>query len=138
VEKKADEIRHLWAEVLVVTQASPPQLTAFLRDHPTPFRLAGDPTRGAYRRFQLGRTSWGTILRPRSIWHYLKLLFRGWTPQRPGREEDVLQLGGDFILNEEGQVVYSHPSKDSTDRPAVDQLVFELRKVKEHAARATE
>jgi hypothetical protein len=42
-------------------------------------------------------------------------------PARQG--EDVLQLGGDFILDREGRLAYAYRSADPTDRPAVEVLL---------------
>ena len=33
------------------------------------------------------------------MFRYLRLIFRGWMPRRPGKEQDIFQLGGDFVLD---------------------------------------
>ncbi len=124
-----EEVRGLGAEVLVVTQAQPALLAVFLREQPLPFPAVADPTRAAYRAFELARTSWGKILRPGSILRYLKLLFRGWKPRRSSAGEDVMQLGGDFILDAERRLVHAYPSAEPTDRPSVAALLQALRKL---------
>ncbi len=129
MQQHYDAIRQLGADVLIVCQARPEVLATFLREHPLPFPIVGDPERTAYRRFGLERTSWATMLRPGVIWGYLRLMFRGWRPQavRPG--EDVLQLGGDFILDREGRLVYAYRSAEPTDRPPVAGLLQRLREI---------
>jgi peroxiredoxin len=42
-------------------------------------------------------------------------------------EDDPLQLGGDFIINSTGKLVFIYQSKTSTDRPSVDSLLNFLR-----------
>ena len=52
---------------------------------------------------------------------YLKLMLRGRMPRRP--QEDIHQLGGDFILDSTGRVVYEYRSQDPTDRPDPGELL---------------
>jgi peroxiredoxin len=127
VQKRSEEFRQLGAEVLVVTQARPPVLAMFLRDYPLPFPLVGDPERAAYRAFGLERTSWGRIMRPGIAFRFLRLLCRGWRPRRPRQGEDVLQLGGDFVLDGQGRLVYAYRSAEPTDRPSVAELLRAVR-----------
>jgi peroxiredoxin len=118
-----DAIRAAGGEALLVVQAIPALLAVFLKDHPLPFPAVSDPTRAAYRAFGLERTTWGRMLRPRVMLRGLRLMFRGWLPQRSYAGEDVLQLGGDFVLDAEGRVSYAYGSADPADRPGVDVLV---------------
>jgi AhpC/TSA antioxidant enzyme len=127
VQQHADEIRRLGAEVLVVAQARPELLTAFVRDQPLPFPILSDPQRDAYRAFGLEQTSWWTFLRPGVMFGYLRLMFRGVQPQKPTEGEDVLQLGGDFVLDGQGRLVYAYRSAEPTDRPTVAALLQALR-----------
>jgi peroxiredoxin len=127
VQGHYDEIRGLGGEVLVVSQARPEVLAAHLRDQPEPFPAAADPERQAYRAFGLERTSWQTFFRPRVLLGYLRLIFRGWGLRRPNEGEDVLQLGGDFVLDGRGRVVYAYRSAEPTDRPPIGRLLQALR-----------
>jgi peroxiredoxin len=127
VHQRYEEFRALGAEVLVVTQARPGLLAAFLREQSLPFPAVADPERAAYRAFGLERTSWLTLLRPLVVLRYLRLLFRGWGPRRPAGGEDVLQLGGDFVLDREGRLAYAYRSREPTDRPSVETLLQAVR-----------
>lgn len=129
MRQRYEEIRRLGAEVLVVTQARPELLAAFLRDQPQPFLVVADPTRTVYRAYGLERTTWKTVLRLRVVLRYLRLIFRGWAPRRAYQGEDVLQLGGDFVLDREGRLVYSFRSADPTDRPPFAELLQAVRSV---------
>jgi hypothetical protein len=64
------------------------------------------------------------------VLRYLRLVFRGWRPRQARGGEDVLQLGGDFVLDGEGCLAYAYRSADPADRPAVEAL---LRAVREAA-----
>lgn len=109
--------------MLVISFAQPEMLALYERDQGLPFPIVADPSRFAYHAFDLERTSWREMLRGGVVWRYLRLMLRGWTPQRGNKGEDVLQLGGDFVLDERRHVVYAHRSAEPTDRPPVDELL---------------
>ena len=43
--------------------------------------------------------------------------------------EDVLQLGGDFILSSDRRLVYAHRSNDPADRPTARDLVKQIQQI---------
>ncbi len=122
MRERYEEFRRL-AEVLVISQARPELLAIFLREHPQPFPVAADPQRVSYRAFGLERTSWAAMLRPDVILRYLRLILRGWHLQQVRQGEDILQLGGDFVLDGEGRLLYAYRSAEPTDRPAINALL---------------
>lgn len=119
----ADRLRAAGVTVLVVTQAPPAVLAVYLRSHPLPFPAVADPNRAAYKAFRLERTRWRDFLRPVVVWGYLRLILRGRLPRLPYRDEDVLQLGGDFLIDRAGDVAFAHRSRTATDRPSADELL---------------
>jgi peroxiredoxin len=127
VQSRYEDFRRLGVEVLVVTQARPEMLAIFLSEQPLPFPAVADPERIAYRAFGLERTSWAKMLGPGVILRYLRLVLGGWLPKRPRGGEDVLQLGGDFLLDAEGRLVYAYRSMTPTDRPGVEELLEAVR-----------
>lgn len=127
MQKIFSNIQALGGEVLVVTFALPKLLAVFQAELPLPFPVVSDPERKAYQAFTLGSTTLGGFLRPGVVWHYLKLMFRGWLPKGPDKDADVWQLGGDFLVDAEGRLRYAHPSKDSADRPSNEELLKALR-----------
>ncbi len=127
MQKIANEIKALGGEVLVISFAQPKTLAAHLALAPQPFPVVADPERKAYTAFTLGRTRLLSFFRPDVVWHYLSLIFRGWLPKKPGEDGDVWQLGGDFVIDREGRLVYAHPSKDAADRPGNAELLTALR-----------
>ena len=58
---------------------------------------------------------------------YLRLIFTGWRPHRGEAGEDMLQLGGDFILSADRHLLYAHRSGDPADRPAAADLVDRIK-----------
>ena len=123
MKERYAEFRRLDAEVLAVSFAPPHVVAAFLAESPTPFPVLSDPTREAYRALGLGRTTWTTFLHGGVVGRYLRLMLRGWLPHRSSKGEDLLQLGGDFVLDGRRRIVYIHRSAEPTDRPSVDEVL---------------
>ncbi len=103
--------------VLVVSQAKPEILALYLSRQHWQVPIVCDPQRVAYRAFGLERTSWLTFFRPKVLWGYFRGMFRGYGVKKPYAGEDVLQLGGDFVLNRGGRVVFAYASANPVDRP---------------------
>lgn len=121
-----EEIRRLGGEVLVVSFAPPALLVVYQRESALPFAVVADPSRSAYQTFGLERTSWRAMLRAKVVWRFLRLMLRGWLPRHSHKGEDVLQLGGDFVLDARRRLVYAHRSAEPTDRPPVAELLRAL------------
>jgi hypothetical protein len=104
----------------------PKSLTAYLKMRPFPFPFVGDPERQTYRQFSLESTTLGALFRPGVIARYLGWMVRGWRPRRATEGEDVLQLGGDFILDEQQRLLYIFRSREPTHRPPAAELIRAL------------
>ena len=122
-----DRLTAAGVSVLVIVQAKPEQVAGWLAKRPQPFPVVSDPDRVAYRAFGLGRVGWLHFLRPDVLLRFLWLMLRGWLVRMPVAGEDVLQLGGDFVLGRDRRVVFAHPSRAATDRPTVDQILDAVR-----------
>jgi hypothetical protein len=123
VQPQYPTIHHLGTEVLTVTMSKPAYLREYLKERAWSFPVVCDPDLEAYRHFGLERISWWTYLRGGVIAGYLRLIFRGWMPRMPIKGEDVNQLGGDFILDEQRRLIFAYPSRVPTDRPTVATLI---------------
>ncbi len=116
--------------MLVVSFARPDKVAAFLEKYPQPFPVVCDPTLAAYREFSLQKTSWLSFFRPDVTGRFLKIMLRGQKPAKPDPHDDLLQLGGDFVLDRDRRLIYSHPSGEATDRPRGEELLAALREAK--------
>jgi peroxiredoxin len=124
------QIQEAGGDVLVISFTPPAKVAAYLAKYPMPFPVVSDPELRAYHSLGMGRTTWGSMLRPAVIGRYLLKMLRGWLPKKPGEGEDVLQLGGDFVLDGNRRLVYAHPSKNPTDRPAAAELLHAVRQAR--------
>jgi len=130
VREHLDEIRRAGAEVLVITQSRPEAVSATSLPLPT----VCDPSREAYRYFGLDRGRWSMFFRWGVLARYLRLIYTGWRPHRGEVGEDMLQLGGDFILSADRQLLYAHRSNDPADRPTAIDLFNQIQHLTDHAA----
>jgi hypothetical protein len=126
VDIARDEFAARGCSVLVVTQATPEVLSLYLSRAIWNVPLVCDPERAAYAAFGLERTGWLTFFKPRVLWGYARGMWKGQRVKKPYAGEDVLQLGGDFILSRERKLVFAYPSADPTDRPAIADLFAAL------------
>lgn len=109
--------------IVAVCQAEPDHLSAYLARRPWEVPVVTDPGRVAYRAFGLERTGWLTFFRPKVLLGYLRGLLRGYGLKKPVPGEDVRQLGGDFLVDRSGTVVWAYRSADPTDRPGVADIL---------------
>jgi peroxiredoxin len=125
VREHLDEFRQVGADVLVVTQSKPAAVAAMS----LPLATVCDPERAAYRYFGLDRGKWSMFFRGSVLARYLRLIFTGWRPHGGEVGEDMLQLGGDFILSSDRRLVYAHRSNDPADRPDASDLVKKVQQL---------
>lgn len=131
VREHFDEIRRAGADVLVVTQSLPKALSGVSLPLPT----VCDPDRTSYRLFGLDRGRVAMFFRPRVLRRYMRLIFSGWFPHPGEPGEDMLQLGGDFILSADRRLLYAHRSNDPADRPSAADLVARIRELTQTSPR---
>ena len=110
-------------EVVLVTFTNQDELATYQQRNALPFPVVSDPSRAAYRAYGLGRGSvarvWGWQAARRNAQILRRSGLRSW--RRP--TEDTLQLGGDFVVNPDGTLVYGFWGEGPDDRPSVDDLI---------------
>ena len=132
--KRRERIEAAGVGLAAVVHDEPDRVrSGMLRNLDMPYPVLVDLERSAYRAWGLGRASaLGTFLSPRVALGYAKFLFRDREPLiQPGR--DMLQLGGDFVIDAGGRVTYSHPQSDVDDRPPAGLLIQELEQAAQPA-----
>jgi alkyl-hydroperoxide reductase/thiol specific antioxidant family protein len=120
-----DRIEAAGGLVLAVAFDEPDRVRAgVLSGIDDPWPVLIDHDRAAYWRWGLRRASRRQLARLDWIRGYARMLLRGDRLSRPGR--DVLQLGGDFVIDREGVVVFAHAQSSFDDRPPAGLLVRAL------------
>jgi hypothetical protein len=83
--------------------------------------LLSDPTWQSHSAYGMGRASARqTFLSPRHWIRYASLIARGSRPERP--RQNILVLGGDVLLDADGEIVWAHHSRHLDDYSSVDVL----------------
>lgn len=123
VEQSIESFRERRTQLLVISQAKPAMLTLFLKHNPKTYPVVGDPDRAVYHAFGLERVSPWTFANPLVLGSYIKKIVQGTPLRTPYEGEDVLQLGGDFILTRQGETLLAYRSRVSTDRPTIPELL---------------
>lgn len=115
--------------VVLITFSVPTRIDAYQASYELPFPIVIDPDRSTYHRYGLGRGSVARIYGRRAVRRYLEIFrqngLRGWS--RP--TEDTLQLGGDFVIDPTGELVWGFWGEGPDDRPSVDDLVAAIRTI---------
>uniref|UniRef100_A0A1I8IZH1 Protein kinase domain-containing protein n=1 Tax=Macrostomum lignano TaxID=282301 RepID=A0A1I8IZH1_9PLAT len=130
-----DVIRN-WLTRVCLVDKTPNSTCTETSDDPSVGAFA-DPERDLYRRFGLNRSavnSWGVA----ALHHYAQLSACGVKTDKPAdvNTEDLLQMGGDFLLkveyngsgsDAECRLVFSQAGGSSTDRPSIDTILAKCR-----------
>jgi peroxiredoxin len=123
VSDRLDELAG--AAVVLVTFTRPRNLPGFRRRLGLRYPVVTDETRAVYRAYGLGRGPWWKVWGPRALLASVRLVRAGRRLERP--TEDTLQLGGDFVVDPDGRLVYAYRSNAPDDRPPVDALIDAVR-----------
>ena len=99
------------------------ELARFREDHRMPFVVCGDPARAVYRRYGLQRGGVLQVFRWRSPRPYVVAGGRGMRAAWSARGDDLLQLGGDFLVDPAGRLRLAYYSEAPDDRPPTAQLL---------------
>lgn len=109
--------------VLVLSFNSHGDAVRWQEDAGSRFPHLTDDNRAVYAALGLPRSylgSWGV----EAISHYAdRALHKAQSTGAPAVEQDLQQLGGDFLLSSEGVVQAAWPSTTSQDRPSVAQIL---------------
>ena len=92
------------------------------------FTVLLDRERVAYQAYGLERSRLRSY-HPSVLWIYSKRWFqRGEFYDSHG--DDTSQLGGDFIIDKQGNLQFIYPSHDPADRPSVNELMKVIKNIR--------
>ena len=123
MHRRSDELNATGAKVCVVAFEERRRAREWASSGEIGFPILLDPDRSVYRAYHLERSAMRS-LHPRTLWFYFKKLLRGQVVTRI--TGDPTQLGGDFVIDEDGAIRLAYYSVDPTDRPSVASLLEAL------------
>ena len=125
-----DLLAMLDTTVVVVSFESLERIGWYLTDTEIPWPVLSDPHRRMYHAYGLGRagvaSDWFSPRAARAATGLVARMFQG-TGERS--HSDTHQTGGDFLIDADGIVRYAYRCRGPIDRPPVDELLLELRRL---------
>jgi peroxiredoxin len=122
-----EEIAKAGADVVLVAFHDPELLTTkMLRDLEMPFVLLLDRSRETYARWGLGRVPLRAFLSPMVYARILGKLLAG--EKSMGSAPDPNQLGGDFVVDGDGRLVFVNRMKTIYDRAPIPTMLDAVRR----------
>ena len=112
------------SEVAAISFEPKDRLFQLTRQLQLPFPVLSDPERDVYAAYSLAQGSLLKIFSPKTVWTYAKHFARGRRYEHAA--SDWKPLGGDFILGDDGTVLYGHRGQTPADRPSVARLIAKL------------
>ncbi|HEX6291156.1 MAG TPA: peroxiredoxin-like family protein [Herpetosiphonaceae bacterium] len=119
------------AEITAIAQGNAPQTAHFANILRLPFPLLADPSREVYQAFELLEVGYTTLLHHSVMREGMALAGRGELPDvgytiqtmLPTNNMSFRQMGGTFVIDEQGRVRYAHVDKQVYDHPQIPDLL---------------
>ncbi len=124
MRQRYGEIQAKGAEVVAVSYEPRERLFQLTRQLQLPFTILSDPERDVYHAYSLAQGHLLRMFSPKTVWTYVNHFAKGRRYHHAA--SDWRQLGGDFILGEDGTVLFEHRGRTPSDRPSVASLVARL------------
>lgn len=121
LQQHARAFEDLDIHIVVVTFEAESMARGYADEMAVPWPLLIDETREVYRAYGMLAGDVWNVWGPSAWWAYLKEFARGRLPRKP--HADVMQLGGDVLIDPAGIVRFHHIGKGPADRPSVRTLV---------------
>lgn len=113
-------------DVVLLTFTDADNIPAYREQHQLDLNVLVDRNRSAYKAYGLGRGSIRRVWGFRAAKKYFDLIRSGGFSRLAAPSEDTLQLGGDFIIDKDGVLIYGFWGEGPDDRPQIDELVRAL------------
>ena len=122
-----DAIRFLGAELVVIGNGRPDHAEAFKEEQKISFPLFVYPTMEAYRAAGLKRGITNAV-NLRTARHAVRAFRKGF--RQTGTQGDPWQLGGSFVIDPKGAVLFTQISREPGDHPDPQDILAALRRIK--------
>ena len=123
-----DRIADVGAEVVLIAPHDPElMMSKMMHSLNLPFTLLFDNTRAAYQRWGLGTVGFKAFVRPGLYLEITRVLLR--REKSLGRAPDQTQMGGDFVVDCDGRLVFANRLRSFHDRAKVEDLLAVVEKI---------
>jgi len=122
---RQDEFAELNTRVFIISFGTLPAVQQWMNETCTTFTVLLDRERTVYNAYGLERSKLRSKS-PRTLWLYFTRWLQG-QKFHDSHGDDTSQLGGDFIVDRNGNLRFIYPSHDPADRPPVDDLLKVLK-----------
>jgi hypothetical protein len=113
--------------LVLIGQATPKHAAHYKRRFAPDLEILADEKRESYKAMGFPRAGAAQLIGPKSL---AKGLARSASGVGVGRViGDVQQLGGTFIIDQGGEVLWSHVMQDASDTSSVEELLEALNEV---------
>lgn len=119
--------KKLNTRVIIISFGTLPAIQNWLKETCDSFDVLLDRERTVYQAYGLERSFWRAYSL-RNIFNYFRMRLAGWK-ELGSHGDDTTQLGGDFIVDSQGNIRLAYRSYDPTDRPSIKYLLDELQKI---------
>jgi hypothetical protein len=114
-------IKDAGGEVLLISFYPPDRTRNWARRFELPFKLAIDTTRAVYRRYGLGNIQGLDSTTVAAVMEGIKGFMK--LGKVPEHLMHTPQLGGYFVVNPAGKVLYAHGCGSAIDNPPLEELL---------------
>ena len=121
LKRRQDELAERGAVAIVFVESADESVRAFAGRNDVRFHLVADPARKLYDLFGVGRGGLGAYFAPKAALSAIKATLSGHLHGRC--EGSELQLPGDFVLDENGRLLYARRGKHIADNAPLDELL---------------
>ena len=125
-----DAIADVGGSVIFVVYHDPELvMSRMMHDLNLPYVLMVDAERQAYARWGLGEATLRSKLVPSLYWETLKTVFKVITGRERALKEvsGPPQLGGDFVVDRQGNLAFANRMKSFHDRASIDDLLAAMK-----------
>ncbi len=122
------KIQYLGGEVLIISFENREAMRRLVDGHKFPFVVLLDPAKEVYRQYGMVYRKQGRTGNLSTAFAYLRLRLSGYPKQVAG--SDTRQMGGDVIIDRQGEISFIHRSEYPHDLPAVESILKVITEMK--------
>lgn len=123
------ELKRLNTRVLIISFGTFPAVQQWLAETGANFEVLIDRERTVYGAYQLERSHL-RARSPRTLWLYFRRWLKG-QPSYNSHGDDTSQLGGDFVVAQNGLLRFGYLSFEPADRPSINTLLKVLHQLQQ-------